>query len=108
MFELGEEGKLEIVSVDDFLSLADMDDKEDLKEGENAGGEDGGNDKSTEEEGATADDTNNNTSNEGAGNNEEEEVKIPKTDYKGILSDLMSRGIINDISDYEFQVGEND
>lgn len=41
MFELGEEGKLEIVSVDDFLSLADMDDKEDLKEGENAGGEDG-------------------------------------------------------------------
>lgn len=106
MFE--EEGKLEIVSVDDFLSLADMDDKEDLKEGENAGGEDGGNDKSTEEEGATADDTNNNTSNEGAGNNEEEEVKIPKTDYKGILSDLMSRGIINDISDYEFQVGEND
>ncbi|WP_289202073.1 hypothetical protein, partial [Parabacteroides goldsteinii] len=37
-----------------------------------------------------------------------EEVKIPKTDYKGILSDLMSRGIINDISDYEFQVGEND
>lgn len=108
MFELGEEGKLEIVSVDDFLSLADMDDKEDLKEGENAGGEDGGNDKSTEEEGVTADDTNNNTSNEGAGNNEEEEVKIPKTDYKGILSDLMSRGIINDISDYEFQVGEND
>ena len=108
MFELGEEGKLEIVSVDDFLSLADMDDKEDLKEGENAGVEDGGNDKSTEEEGATADDTNNNTSNEGAGNNEEEEVKIPKTDYKGILSDLMSRGIINDISDYEFQVGEND
>lgn len=108
MFELGEEGKLEIVSVDDFLSLADMDGKEDLKEGENAGGEDGGNDKSTEEEGATADDTNNNTSNEGAGNNEEEEVKIPKTDYKGILSDLMSRGIINDISDYEFQVGEND
>lgn len=107
MFELGEEGKLEIVSVDDFLSLADMDD-EDSKEGENAGGEDGGNDKSTEGEGAAADDTNNNTSNEGAGNNEEEEVKISKTDYKGILSDLMSRGIINDISDYEFQVGEND
>lgn len=108
MFELGEEGKLEIVSVDDFLSLADMDDKEDSKEGENAGGEDGSNDKSTEGEGAAADDTNNNTSNEGAGNNEEEEVKISKTDYKGILSDLMSRGIINDISDYEFQVGEND
>lgn len=106
MFE--EEGKLEIVSVDDFLSLADMDDKEDSKEGENAGEEDGSNDKSTEGEGAAADDTNNNTSNEGAGNNEEEEVKISKTDYKGILSDLMSRGIINDISDYEFQVGEND
>lgn len=108
MFELGEEGKLEIVSVDDFLSLSDMDDKGDSKEGENAGGEDGGNDESAEEEGVAADETNSDTSNEGAGNNEEEEVKIPKTDYKGILSDLMSRGIINDISDYEFQVGEND
>ena len=106
MFE--EEGKLEIVSVDDFLSLSDIDDKEDSKKGENTGGEDGGNDKSTEEEKTAADNTNNEFSNEGVRNNEEEEVKIPKTDYKGILSDLMSRGIINDISDYEFQVGEND
>lgn len=112
MFE--EEGKLEIISADDFLSLEDMDkggllNKDEGNEGQGEGGDTSkGND---DEDKSDPDNTGNS---EGEGNDvdeneENKDVTEPATpDYKGILSDLISRGVISDISDYEFQVGENE
>lgn len=109
-----EEGKLEIISADDFLSLEDMDkggllNKDEGGEGQGEGGDAS---KGNDDEGKS--DLDNTGNSEGEGNDadeneEDKDVTEPAApDYKGILSDLISRGVISDISDYEFQVGENE
>lgn len=112
MFE--EEGKLEIISADDFLSLEDMDkggllNKDEGNEGQ---GEEGDTSKVNDDEDKSDPDNTGNSEGEGndADKNEENKdvTESVTTDYKGILSDLISRGVISDISDYEFQVGENE
>ena len=112
MFE--EEGKLEIISADDFLSLEDMDkggllNKDEGNEGQGEGGDTS---KGNDDEDKSGPDNAGNSEGEGNDVDENEENKdvteLATPDYKGILSDLISRGVISDISDYEFQVGENE
>lgn len=108
MFE--EEGKLEIVSAEDFLSLDDIS-KDDIK-GDDKGGDNHDNDDKSSSKGE-GDRDDNTTGKEGDSTEGDQEgdhgdVTSEETDYKGILSELMSRGVISDISDYEFQVGENE
>ena len=108
MFE--EEGKLEIVSAEDFLSLDDIS-KDDIK-GDDKGGDNHDNDDKSSGEGEGDYDDNTTgkegDSTEGDQEGDHRDVTSEETDYKGILSELMSRGVISDISDYEFQVGENE
>lgn len=112
MFE--EEGKLEIISADDFLSLEDMNKGELLNKDEGNEGQGEGGDASKGNDDEDKSDHDNTGNSEGEGNDvdeneENKDVTEPVTpDYKGILSDLISRGVISDISDYEFQVGENE